>query len=340
MKPTVAIVILNYNGRHYLEQFLPSVFSSTYSNYQVFVADNASTDDSLSFLQEWFPAVQIIRLAQNYGFAKGYNKALGQVKADYYVLLNSDVEVEPSWIEPVIELMEASERVGACQPKILMYQDRGRFEYAGAAGGWLDALGYPFARGRIFDYCERDRGQYDTPEPVFWASGAALFVRAALFHQLGGLDESFFAHQEEIDFCWRLQLAGWRVMACPASQVYHVGGGTLPKGNERKVLLNFRNNLIMLTKNLPPAEAFWKISVRILLDAVSAWKSLFDGEATYFIAIAEAHWGFAKWFFGKRKGSVFPARRGRVRDGWYSGSIVWKHFVNGKKRFSDVVGKG
>lgn len=279
-------------------------------------------------------------MPQNYGFARGYNEALRQVNADYYVLLNSDVEVGPSWIEPVIELMESDGRIGACQPKILMHRDKERFEYAGAAGGWLDVLGYPFARGRIFDYCERDRGQYDTAELVFWASGAALFVRAGLYHQLGGLDEYFFAHQEEIDFCWRLQLAGYRVMACPASQVYHVGGGTLPKGNERKVLLNFRNNLIMLAKNLPPLEAGWKIALRILLDAISAWKSLFDGEATYFIAIAEAHWGFAKWLFGGRKGSIFPARRGQATDGLYRGSIVWKHFVHGKKRFSDVVEQG
>ena len=340
MKPSIAIVILNYNGRNYLEQFLPSVLSTTYSNYTVMVADNASTDDSLSFLQERFPAVEIIRLPQNYGFAKGYNEALRQVSADYYVLLNSDVEVEPSWIEPVVELMESNERIGACQPKMLMYHDKERFEYAGASGGWLDALGYPFARGRVFDYCERDRGQYDTTEPVFWASGAALFVKAPLFHRLGGLDEYFFAHQEEIDFCWRLQLAGYRVMVCPVSRVYHVGGGTLPKGNERKVLLNFRNNLIMLAKNLPPWEACGKVFLRILLDAVSAWKSLFDGEATYFIAIAEAHWGFIRWFFGGRKRSVFPPRKGQARDGLYGGSIVWKHFVQGKKRFSDVVGRG
>ncbi|MBE7172462.1 MAG: glycosyltransferase family 2 protein [Williamsia sp.] len=339
MTPTVAIVILNYNGRTHLEQFLPSVLSSTYANATVIVADNASTDDSLSFLQEEFPSVQIIRLPQNYGFAKGYNEALRQVSADYYILLNSDVEVDQAWIEPILELMESNEQIGACQPKILMYRDKERFEYAGAAGGWLDSLGYPFARGRIFDYCERDRGQYDTTEPVFWASGAALFVRAALYHQLGGLDEYFFAHQEEIDFCWRLQLAGYRVMACPLSRVYHLGGGTLPKGNERKVLLNFRNNLIMLAKNLPATEAVWKIALRILLDSVSAWKSLFDGEATYFIAIAEAHWGFVKWFFGGRKRSVFPARRGKVADGWYQGSIIWKHFINGIKRFSDVVGE-
>ena len=339
MKPTAAIVILNFNGRSFLEQFLPFVLSSTYSPFEVIVADNASTDDSLVLMAEMFPAVRVIRLPENWGFAKGYNEALRQVTADYYVLLNSDVEVEPGWMEPVIELMESDAGIGACQPKMLMYHDRSSFEYAGAAGGWLDVLGYPFARGRVFDYCERDQGQYDAVEPVFWASGAALFIRAALYHQLGGLDNYFFAHQEEIDLCWRLQLAGYRVMACPASRVYHVGGGTLPKGNERKVFLNFRNNLIMLAKNLPPAQAFLKVFLRILMDAISAWKSLFDGEATYFIAIMQAHWGFLKWFFWDRSKSVFPAQKGRAALGWYGKSIVWKHFVEGKKYFSQIVEK-
>ena len=341
MKPKVAIVILNYNGRHYLQQFLPSVLSSTYSNYEVIVADNASTDDSLKVIAEEFPAVKTILLPKNYGFAKGYNEALRQVlHADYYVLLNSDVEVEASWMEPVIELMESDARIGACQPKILMYHHKTTFEYAGAAGGWLDALGYPFARGRIFDYCEQDTGQYETTEAVFWASGASLFVKAPLFHEMKGLDEYFFAHQEEIDFCWRLQLAGYRVMACPASKVYHVGGGTLPKGNEKKVFLNFRNNLIMLAKNLPRAQLFWTLLVRILMDALSAWKSLFDGEATYFIAIIQAHLGFVKWVCFNQKKSIFPVQRGHIPYGWYGNSIVWKHFVEGKKCFSEVVAKG
>lgn len=340
MKPKVAIVILNFNGRNYLQQFLPSVLSSTYSNYEVIVADNASTDDSLMLIKEQFPDVKTIVLPKNYGFAKGYNEALRQVGADYYVLLNSDVEVEAAWIEPVIELMQSDERIGACQPKILMYHHKTTFEYAGAAGGWLDALGYPFARGRVFDYCEHDNGQYDAVEPVFWASGASLFVKAALFHELKGLDEYFFAHQEEIDFCWRLQLAGYRVMACPASRVYHVGGGTLPKGNEKKVFLNFRNNLIMLAKNLPTAQAFWKIFLRIMMDALSAWKSLFDGEATYFIAITQAHLGFIKWICFDKKKSIFPAQKGIVPAGWYGKSIVWKHFVKGKKCFNEIVGKG
>jgi GT2 family glycosyltransferase len=337
LKPKVAIVILNWNGRKYLEQFLPSVLASTYENMECIVADNASTDDSVIFLKEHFPQVNIISLAENFGFAKGYNHALKQVSADYYVLLNSDVEVEAGWIEPVISLMQADRNIAVCQPKILMYRDRKSFEYAGAAGGWLDHLGYPFARGRIFDFCEQDLGQYDTDEPIFWASGAAMFVTAELYHRTGGLDEFFFAHQEEIDFCWRIQLSGYKVMVCTASKVYHVGGGTLPKGNERKVYLNFRNNMIMLSKNLPLSQALWKIPFRVLLDAVSAWKSLLAGEVTYFVAVLEAHWGFLGWRLFNRRKSVFPVERKGSLNGWYPRSIVWQHFVMGKTSFREIV---
>lgn len=339
MNPSVAIVILNWNGRAYLQRFLPSVTASTYPGKQVIIADNASTDDSLAFVRAHYPSVGIIALPQNYGFAKGYNEALKQVQADYYVLLNSDVEVQPGWIEPIITLMERDRSVAVCQPKILTYDNKRLFEYAGGAGGWLDHLGYPFARGRIFDVCEEDQGQYDSIEPVFWASGAAMFVRPEIYHGLGGLDEFFFAHQEEIDFCWRVQLAGHKVYACPASVVYHVGGGTLPKGNERKVFLNFRNNLIMMAKNLPLSQSWWKLPYRLLLDTVSAFKSLIEGQWVYFVAIFKAHVAFVAWLPGRRKKSVFPAgsRSGRLA-GWYRGSVVWKHFVLGKTRFDEIVG--
>jgi GT2 family glycosyltransferase len=337
LNPKVAITILNWNGRHYLQKFLPSVAASTYPNTEIILADNASTDDSVAFVNEFYPQVSVIRLKENFGFAKGYNEALKQVQADYYILLNSDVEVEPGWIEPVIALMEQDPGVGVCQPKILMYDDKHSFEYAGAAGGWLDHLGYPFARGRIFDYCEEDLGQYDSNDRIFWASGAAMFVRASVFQEVRGLDEFFFAHQEEIDFCWRAQLMGYKVMAVPASRVYHVGGGTLPKGNERKVYLNFRNNIIMLAKNLPAAQAIWKIPFRVMLDAISAWKSLFAGEATYFIAVLEAHLGFLKWFFFARKKSVYPLVRTGSVHGWYTHSIIWQHFILGKTTFREIV---
>ena len=330
-------MILNWNGRKYLEKFLPSVLASGYPSFEVIVADNASSDDSVAFLQTAFPTVKVLQLPENYGFAKGYNEALKQVHSDYYILLNSDVEVEPGWLHPLMALIQRDDTIGACQPKILMYDNKASFEYAGAAGGWLDSLGYPFARGRVFDFCELDHGQYNDNAPVFWASGAALLVRAKLYHELGGLDEFFFAHQEEIDFCWRMQLAGYKVMVCPASVVYHVGGGTLPKGNEWKVFLNFRNNLVMLAKNLPLYQSIWKIPLRFLLDSISAWKSLFDGQGTYFKAILEAHIGFMGWLVFRHRKSVFPKSKKGVLNGWYSGSVVWQHFVKGKKQFSEIV---
>jgi len=336
LKPLVSIVILNWNGRKYLEQFLPSVFATAYSNFRVIVADNASTDDSLSFLAERYPQLQVISLPENFGFAKGYNQALNQVDGDYYVLLNSDVETPPGWVDPVIDLMEADNQIAACQPKLLQYHNRGSFEYSGASGGWLDKFGYPFARGRIFDCCEPDHGQYDDTAPVFWASGAAMFVRASVYQEMGGLDDFFFAHQEEIDFCWRLQRSGYKIYCCPASVVYHVGGGTLPKGNSRKVFLNFRNNLIMMAKNMPVQEACWKISFRFILDTISAFKSLLAGEGTYFTAVFKAHLAFLKWLVSVKTRKKVENRRVDLQ-GYLPKSVVWAHFAEGKKTFSEIV---
>jgi GT2 family glycosyltransferase len=337
-QPLVSIVILNWNGRKFLEQFLPSVESSTWTNKLIVVIDNASTDDSIAFLQAHYPQVQLVRNAGNYGFAKGYNEGLKEVAGDYFVLLNSDVEVASGWIEPVMALMESDTSIGVCQPKLLEYRNKTVFEYAGASGGWLDYLGYPFARGRIFDVNETDHGQYDTAAPIFWASGAAMFVRAKLYQQLGGLDPFFFAHQEEIDFCWRVQLAGYQVYACPQSVVYHVGGGTLPKGNSRKVFLNFRNNLIMMAKNMPAGVATWKILYRFWLDAISAVKSLLAGEGTYFVAVFKAHIAFLGWLLFKRKQSIFPADKTAKLQGYLHKSVVYSHFVKGKKTFAEIVG--
>ena len=335
--PSVAIVILNWNGRKFLEQFIPSVIVGTYANKRVIVADNASTDDSVTFLQMNFPSIEIIRNEKNEGFAKGYNSALKKVKADYYVLLNSDVEVTSNWIEPVIALMETNVLIGACQPKILAYGNKHQFEYAGACGGWIDTFGYPFARGRVFEFCEMDQGQYDLPQPCFWASGAAMFVRANIYHELGGLDEYFFAHQEEIDLCWRIQLSGYKVFVQPSSVVYHVGGGTLSKANNRKTFLNFRNNLIMLYKNLPLKTALWKLPVRLLLDAAAAWKGLLSGDAGTFIAIVKAHLHFVKWLlFAKHSRSLVKTKSGPF-TGRYDGSIVWDHFIKKKNRFSEII---
>ena len=335
--PAVAIVILNWNGRRFLQQFLPAVLASTYPNKIIVVADNASTDDSVIFLQQHFPSVKLVLNGSNEGFAKGYNTALKKVQADYYVLLNSDVEVTPQWIEPVISLMEKDPLIAACQPKILSYHNRSVFEYAGACGGWLDGFGYPFARGRIFDSCETDAGQYDTVQQCFWATGAALFIKAKLYHEAGGLDEFFFAHQEEIDLCWRLQRAGYKIFVQPASVVYHVGGGTLPKANSRKTFLNFRNNLVMLWKNLPWQTVLWKLPVRLLLDAMAAWKNLLSGDSGFFLAVLNAHIHFIKWLLFE-KYSLLPVPKKNVRfAGWYDGSIVWDHFIKKKNAFSEII---
>ncbi len=335
--PLVAVVILNWNGRHFLEKFLAVVIASTYQNKKIIVADNASTDDSISFLQEHFPTVEIIVNKINEGFAKGYNTALKQVTADYFVLLNSDVEVTPSWIEPIVELMENDKLIGACQPKLLDEKNKNHFEYAGACGGWIDTFGYPFARGRVLEAMEEDKGQYDIAVPCFWASGAAMFVRANLFNELGGLDEYFFAHQEEIDLCWRMQKAGYKVYVEPASVVYHVGGGTLPKGNNTKIYLNFRNNLIMIYKNSSAGDLFLKMPIRFGLDALAAYKGLFAGEGRYFIAIAKAHLHFVKWIFFQKKLTVKTHTNSKKLNGIYNGSILWQYYFRKKKTFSEFI---
>ncbi len=338
MQPTVAIVILNYNGQQYLKQFLPAVLASSYANKRIIVADNASTDNSLAFLRQCYPTIEVLVNQQNDGFAGGYNWALSQIQSDYYVLLNSDVEVTTNWIEPIIELMENNKQIAACQPKLLAYNNKHSFEYAGASGGWIDSLGYPLSRGRIFDVLEKDNGQYDTTEPIFWASGAAMFVRSAIYHQLGGLDAYFFAHQEEIDLCWRMQLAGYNIMVCPKSVVYHVGAGTLPRGG-RKVFLNFRNNLLMLAKNLPLKEKIYKLPFRYLLDAVSAWKGLLHGDAYFFIAIVKAHFTVCYLLLKGYSKRQLPKKPLKSLQGVYAGSVVWQHFIKHKTKFTEIVGK-
>ena len=336
--PSVAIVILNWNGKQFLQQFLPSVLATTYGNCRVIIADNSSTDNSVIFLKENFPGVEVISLSQNFGFAKGYNEALKQVNCEYYVLLNSDVEVKQDWLEPIISMMEGTKLISACQPKILSYHSKSQFEYAGAAGGWIDSFGYPFSRGRIFDVCEEDQAQYDSIQKIFWASGAAMVVRSKLFHQMGGFDEYFFAHQEEIDLCWRMQLAGYKIYSCPQSIVYHVGGGTLPKGNSRKTFLNFRNNQIMLAKNLPLSEKWWKIPFRLMLDQLTAWKGLLSGDVGYFAAIIKAHLAFVYWiFFGKKKKFIYSKKKLNKLDGAYNGNIAWQHFYKKKNFFSEII---
>ncbi len=335
--PSVAVVILNWNGKHFLEKFLPFVIASGYGNLKIVVADNASDDGSVSFLKQNYPDVILLLSNTNEGFAKGYNTALKQVSADYYVLLNSDVEVNEGWIEPVILLMETDEKIAACQPKILSFHHRKQFEYAGASGGFIDMLGYPFTRGRIFENCETDYGQYDNSTQIFWASGAALFVRAKIFHELNGFDEYFFAHQEEIDLCWRMQRAGYTIYAEPSSVVYHVGGGTLPMGDRKKVFLNFRNNLVMMTKNLPFFEALWKIPLRIILDIIAAFRALIDGNFSTYISIASAHMHYAEWIFTAKRGKKLKKIKMKNMLPVYRSSIVWQYFIKKKKTFSEIM---
>jgi GT2 family glycosyltransferase len=334
---SVAVVILNWNGKSFLEQFLPSVSASTYPYLTIYVADNASTDDSIAFTRQHYPEVHIIANDANEGFAKGYNLALESVTADIFVLLNSDVEVTPGWIEPVVQLMSARPDIAACQPKILDWNRRDYFEYAGGAGGWIDRYGYPFCKGRVFDAVERDRGQYDETAPIFWASGAAMFVRADVFRTLRGFDPYFFAHQEEIDFCWRLHHAGYQVYACPASAVYHVGGGTMPQGSPRKVFLNFRNNHIMLWKNLGNGERLWKIPYRMLLDLASAGKNALQGHWSYVGAVIRAHAAFIGWLLRHRDESLFPQKKSKHPGTIYPGNTVWMHFARGLNSFSEIL---
>ncbi|MEM6964277.1 MAG: bifunctional riboflavin kinase/FAD synthetase, partial [Bacteroidota bacterium] len=295
--PRVSIVILNYNGLDYLKKFLPSVVQSNYENFEIIVADNGSTDTSIGFLKTQYDHVRILDLGENHGFAKGYNLALDQVDADYFILLNSDVEVAKNWIYPIVELMEKDKTIGACQPKIKSYQRKKYFEYAGAAGGWLDTLGYPFCRGRIFDQLEEDTGQYNTTTEIFWASGAALFVRAKLFKALGGFDPDYFAHAEEIDLCWRIKRAGFKIMVRPRSVVYHVGGGTLDYLNPRKTYLNFRNTLFTILKNEPKGKLLWLIPLRLILDGVAGGLFLVQGKFAHIKSILEAHFSFYRSFF-------------------------------------------
>ena len=335
--PKVAVVILNWNGEKFLNRFLPSVVSTTWPNLEIIVADNASSDGSIKFLEANYPTIRIIQNGENGGYTKGYNMALKLVEADYYVLLNSDVEVCPGWIEPVIALMERKPAVAFCQPKLLQYDQKDHFEYAGACGGWLDADCYPFARGRIFDTCEKDAGQYNDAMPCFWATGAALFARARVFHELGGFDEFLFAHMEEIDLCWRAQNAGYEIYCCPQSVVYHVGGGTLPKANSFKSYLNFRNNLVIMHKNLPKESRRGKIIKRLFLDGIAAARSVLSGQ-NLVSSVFKAHMDYYKWV-GTYKRSGPEARAYYSLSGVYRGSILKAYFIQKKKTFSEIVKK-
>jgi len=329
-----AVVILNWNGRKFLEDFLPGVIANTGMDAEVIVADNNSSDDSVEFLTKNFPDIRIIKNRFNGGFAKGYNDALAQVDAKYYVLLNSDIEVTPNWVKPVIDLMESDETIAAAQPKLRSFYEREKFEYAGAAGGFIDKYGYPFCRGRIFQSLETDNGQFDDNYEIFWATGACMFVRADVFHKLGGLDSRFFAHMEEIDFCWRAKIQGYKIMYCGNSTVYHVGGGTLPKQSWKKTYLNMRNNSIMMFKNLPQNRLLKVFIARLFLDGAAALKFLVDGGFKNLFAVVKAHWNFFAMIpelrKERKKAQTKPVSK------IYLKNIAFEHFLKGKKKFDEL----
>lgn len=329
-----AVVILNWNGRKMLERFLPSVVANTNGDDAVIIADNGSTDDSIAFLQQAYPQLRIIQMDKNYGFAEGYNKALAQVDADYFVLLNDDVEVTPNWIDPVLNLMESDASIAIAQPKLLMYDNRDLFEYAGGAGGFIDQYGYPFCRGRLFNTLETDHGQYDDVCDIFWASGAAMFVKSSVWKELGGLDGDFFAHMEEIDFCWRAKNQGYRAVYCPQSTVYHVGGGTLPKSSPMKTYLNFRNNLALLSKNLPENRKNKVLLQRKILDFVAAIKFIVSGNFKEGLIVAKAHRDFRNWKedIRKKRDSLNPHEVSCV----YSRLILTEYYIKKMKHFSQL----
>ena len=335
----VAIVILNWNGAKMLHQYLPTVLNYSRDEATVYVADNASKDDSLDLLCREFPECKTIMLDKNWGFADGYNKALSQIEAEYYLLLNSDIEVTHHWLTPLIEFMDVHPEVAACQPKLLSIYNKDMFEYAGASGGYIDRYGYPFCRGRIFETVEEDNGQYDYATEILWATGAALMIRSKDYWNVGGLDGRFFAHNEEIDLCWRLRISGRKLYCLPESFVYHVGGGTLPKSNPMKTFLNFRNNLTMLYKCLPDSELHHVMRVRWFLDYLAAWEML----------ILKHNWGDFKAIFRARRAfkrwrTDFDADREKIQASRieergpqrYPFSLLWQYYAKGRKRFSDL----
>ncbi|MBX2876882.1 MAG: bifunctional riboflavin kinase/FAD synthetase [Saprospiraceae bacterium] len=342
--PEVAIVILNYNGQTYLKQFLPFVLASEYENLTIYVADNASTDNSKEVLSA-FPNIKTLFLPENGGFAQGYNEALEQIDADYYILLNSDVEVSPGWIRPIMKVFAEQPEVAVCQPKILSFHEREHFEYAGGAGGWIDHWGYPFCRGRIFGSMEKDEGQYDDEAEIFWASGAALFIRAPIFHQIGGFDPDYFAHAEEIDLCWRIKRAGYSIKAVPDSVVYHVGGGTLNYDTPKKVYLNFRNTLYNIVKNDPLPKVLWLIPLRLVLDGLAGLLFLAQGKFQLISSILKAHWSFfpkLPYTWKKRKRYRAMIDKIRIRPtarltAVYPRSVVWQYYAQGRQKFKDLL---
>ena len=327
----VSIIIVSWNARDLLKKCLPSVVDTDFDGFEIILADNASEDGSAEWVRENLPSVRIVSHPENWGFARGNNEAVPHARGELIVLLNNDVEVPPGWLIPIVARFDAAPELGAAQPKLHQYDFREDFEYSGAAGGFLDRWGYPFARGRIFDVLERDSGQYDGSPDIFWASGTCLAVRRSVWDQSGGLEEAFFMHMEEIDLCWRIRRLGHRIECIPGSVVFHIGGGSLAAGSPRKTYYNFRNNLLMLWRNLPPREWLLVLSVRVVLDSIAALRALLSGRFKEFLAIVHAYPAAhrLKKSVGKVDGPFVPLP--------YRGSIVADRYVRGKKRFSELV---
>ena len=335
-KINTAVVVLNWNGVDFLQKFIPILIKNTSSDIaEIIVADNASTDNSVKFLQDNFPEVKLIILKENYGYAEGYNQAIAQLNHKYTVLINSDIEVAENWLEPLVVQMESSSDIAACQPKIRDYKQKEFFEYAGAAGGYIDYLGYPFCRGRIFDSLEKDLGQYEDSKSIFWATGACIMVNTAIYKELGGLDSDFFAHMEEIDLCWRIKSRAYEIYYVPDSTVFHVGGGTLSKLNPKKTFLNFRNNLLLLYKNLPANKLNKILFIRMILDGIAAIKFMVSFQFSHALAILKAHFSFYKLlsqFKNKRKENLEKAKTNIIKE-IYPKSILKEYFIHKKDKF-------
>lgn len=342
-KPNIAIIILNYNGEEILESYLPSTLHSSDRNVDFIIIDNASTDDSVEFIKEWHPEYKLIEFTSNYGYAGGYNKGLEQVDYEYVALINSDIRCTQNWLDPILEMMDSDPTIAAISPKIRSIEEPDSFEYAGASGGFIDYLGYPFCRGRVFSTIEKDEKQYDEAQEIFWASGAAMIVRKSVFDALGGFDSTYFAHQEEIDLCWRMKRAGYKIKVAPETHVYHLGGGTLSYESPNKTYLNFRNSIINLIKNDESGYWFMKFVARIFLDGLAGLQMVINGKAKNMWAIVRAHWYIFPRFFtfiAKRKALKELIDKNRIgpsnKKGIYNSSIVWQYFGRSKKEYSKL----
>lgn len=337
--PSVGIAILNWNGRHFLQILLPMLQQLSYPNYTVYVIDNSSTDDSLPFLRTHYPGVKVVPLAGNYGFAKGYNLGFAAVKEDYYLMMNSDVEVGKDFLQPMVDLMESDTQIAICQPKVLSLRNKEIFEHAGAGGGLMDMLGYPFCRGRIFDTVEKDHGQYNDVKQVFWATGTCCLIRKAAYWQVSGMYDYYFMHMEEIDMCWRMNSAGYKVMYCPQAVIYHLGGGSLPYQSAAKTYYNFRNNIIMCYRNSPWTTRCWLLPLRLLMDIAAALRFAIDRNNTSAQAVGRAYVHFIKWLFSTEKQTDAIKRPLTGLPGVIKKSIVWQYYILKRKHYEEIINK-